>query len=261
MSPRSKARSDVGLKRQNNEDAFLTDDSIGLYAVADGMGGHAAGEVASNLALKAAAAAARQGVRAGVEDPLQLARMAGRSAVRAVFQEAESHPELNGMGTTLTLVVLRPESGALAHVGDSRAYRLRSGSVERLSTDHTIAAELVRLGFGDEESARRSPFGHNLSRSVGRRLDVEIELRAIDHQPDDRYLLCTDGLTDYVRRDEELVDDLMADFDQIPDGLVDFANEAGGHDNITVVVVELPDESSPAAIPISGLLAVTIDRP
>ena len=259
MSPKSKARSDVGLKRGGNEDAFLTDDALGFYAVADGMGGHAAGEVASGLALQAASDAFRRGLRAGVEDALQLARMAGRAAVQSVFRAAEADAKLSGMGTTLTVLVLRSEAGALAHVGDSRAYRLRDGAVERLSTDHTIATELVRLGFGDEAAARRSPYGHNLSRSVGRHLDVEIELREVQQRPGDRYLLCTDGLTDHLDRDEDLVDDLMADFDAIPDGLVDFANAAGGDDNITVVVIELPDELTSTSTPMSGLLAMDIE--
>lgn len=257
MKPRGKGRTDVGQWRTNNEDAFLADDALGLYAVADGMGGHAAGEVASALALKAGAEAVVAGRRAGVEAPLMLARMAARSAVQSVFRASLGNPEFTGMGTTLTLLVLGAEEAGLAHVGDGRAYRLRSGEVERLSTDHTIAAELVRLGYVDEEVARRGPFAHRLSRSVGRRLDVEVELHAIDVEPGDRFLLCTDGLTDHVERDEDLVDDLMADFEAIPDGLVDLANAAGGDDNITVVVVEIP-EDEPEDGPVSGLLEVEL---
>lgn len=230
---------DTGLCRESNEDTYVIDDTLALYAVADGMGGHAAGEVASALAVDAAHRTVVRLTRVGVQDPVHLARAATRAAIEAVWSARASEPAFDGMGTTLTLLVIRGTEAAMAHVGDSRLYRLREGEVERLSQDHTWIEELIRSGHITRQQAMRGPLGHILQRSIGKDREVEIDVREITVRVGDRFLLCTDGLCDYLDTDDQILHELQADLITAPQLLVDYANACGGDDNVTAVVVDV----------------------
>jgi serine/threonine protein phosphatase PrpC len=243
METRNEARSDTGMVREHNEDALLVYDPIGLYGVADGMGGHAAGEVASKLALDAVAQTVGKLLAHGERDPKTVLHAAARAAITKVFQESEANPELHGMGTTLTLLWIRPDgAAAMAHVGDSRLYRMRDGRVKQLSCDHTFAEELAQAGVADRATLRKGDWGHALTKSVGQDPEVEPDVQTIEVRPGDRFLLCTDGLTDHVETETDLKVDLQANLADAAQSLIDFANASGGHDNVTVVVVEVIDE-------------------
>ena len=239
MRPTARGLTDTGLLRETNEDTYVIDDSLALYAVADGMGGHAAGEVASAMAIEAAHATLVRLTTVGVEDPVQLARAGVRAAIQAVWTARESEPRYHGMGTTLTLLVVRGTEAAMAHVGDSRLYRLREGHVERMSQDHTYIEEVVRSGLLTREQALKGPFGHVLQRSIGKDPAVEIDVREITVRVGDRFLLCTDGLSNYLDQDDHLLEELQADLTTVPELLIEYANACGGDDNVTAVVVDV----------------------
>ena len=224
------AATDVGRVREGNEDGYLVDDAIGLVAVADGMGGHVGGEVASATALEALRAAVRSG---------RALRDAVHDANDAVITKSLSDSSLTGMGTTLTAGTLAAgNTMILAHVGDSRAYLLRDGGLRRITTDHSHVQELVDDGQLTDDEAAVHPMRNIVTRSVGNDAHVEVDVFPIELQVDDRILLCSDGLTDMVHEDT-----IAAELRREPDPavaahkLVDTANAAGGVDNITVVVV------------------------
>ena len=233
---------DVGRVRRNDEDAFLVDVERGLFAVADGVGGSRAGEVASRLAVDTAArvldesssGAPREAPRAVI------ARMFAR-ANAAIVERASRETALGQMATTLVLLYLDRETGGawIAHCGDSRVYRWRGGALERLTRDHSFAEELAQAAGGAVSVRTHSPFGHVLTRCLGRQ-DSEPDIRDIDALPGDRFLLCCDGLTDMVP--EEALGELLAlRVSPAESGrrLIDGANAAGGKDNITAVVVDI----------------------
>ncbi|MEO6950231.1 MAG: Stp1/IreP family PP2C-type Ser/Thr phosphatase [Polyangia bacterium] len=234
--------SDVGRKRDHNEDNFLIDESLTLYAVADGMGGHAAGERASKLALEMLSAAVGDPTRERA-DPLQALREATQAAGASIFVAAQRDPDLHGMGTTLTSLWFQRGRAYLAHVGDSRAYLYRDGRVQQLSDDHSWVSEQVRAGMMTEEEAKESKFRHIITRSVGFEHDVQVDGAAIPVQAGDCFVLCSDGLSNYVEG-EELARVLAARFySEVPRFLVDLANDRGGDDNVTVVVVHLANDA------------------
>jgi protein phosphatase len=241
------ASSDVGRLRSGNEDSFLVDDRLALYAVADGMGGHQGGEVASATALEALRAAVAGG------DALDAAIVRANSAV---FEKAATDPELLGMGTTLTAVAILGESTLLiGHVGDSRAYRLREGEFEQLTEDHSLVEELVREGRLTPEEAKVHPQRHVITRTIGSDSDVDVDLYTVDAHTGDRIVICSDGLTTMLS-DAEIASLAQVDADPrvAADHLVDAANDAGGEDNITVVVVDVID-APPAGAPDPEALA------
>ncbi len=236
--------SDTGRVRTHNEDSFLADDGIGLYVVADGMGGHAAGEVASRLAVDVVAAAVRGGLAVGKGPPtsgglIRLARTAVETAAETVFSRADEDVKLRGMGTTLTVLLIHQDWGVFAHVGDSRLYLLRDGVARQMTHDHTVVQGLVESGIMTAQDARKTPFGHALAKSVGTEATVEPDVVPLVLRAGDRLLLCSDGLSDHLSGDSDLIDKLSLPLDQAPAALVDFANEAGGTDNITAIVVEI----------------------
>lgn len=228
---RHAAATDIGLSRETNEDGYLTEPP--LFAVADGMGGHMAGDVASRVALEVLS----RGV--GL-DPGALAE-AVKDANREVHQQAVASPELKGMGTTITAMVARPERADIAHVGDSRAYLYRGEVLTRLTRDHTVVERMVREGRIDREEAEHHPQRSYLERALGVEPEVEVDSYNIATQPGDRILLCTDGLTGMLNEDE-IRDILQSERDpeQASKRLVSAAVEAGGSDNVTVVVVDYP---------------------
>lgn len=234
--------SDVGQERSNNEDSLLIDDALGLYVVADGMGGHAAGEVASSTAVRTVSRFLHdKGLADDLDRPvdeiLALAEQAVQSACRRVWELATSRPGCAGMGTTLTLLMIRGTTGLMVHVGDSRLYLKRDDRLDQLSDDHTFTGELVRNGVFTAEQVQNSPYSNVLTRALGKSEKVQTDSLIIDILPGDTFLLCSDGLTNHVK-DSELDGILRADeLRPLPKHLIRLANNRGGDDNITAIVV------------------------
>lgn len=231
---------DVGRVREGNEDSFVLDDRLALFAVADGMGGHRGGEVASATAIEALRAAVAAG------RPINEAISAANDAV---LEKAAGDEELAGMGTTLTAVVVAGGAQILVgHVGDSRAYLLRDGDIERLTEDHSLVEELVREGRLTPEQAEVHPQRAIVTRALGVEPDIDIDIYAIDVRAGDRVILCSDGLTTMVReREVERVARNEPDPQRASENLVDLANAAGGEDNVTVVIIDVLEVDAPAA--------------
>lgn len=235
MRIRTGAVTDVGRVRAGNEDAFLVTE--GFVAVADGMGGHLGGEVASNLALEIFAALTDRG-----EGDLT-SRIV--EANRAVLERSRRDREVSGMGTTFTVIAFEGGIGRLAHVGDSRAYRYRDRELVPLTEDHTLVRRMVRAGEITEEEARSHPQRSVVTRALGAEHDVEVDEGQLDLRAGDRYLLCSDGLTGMVVEDDiRAVLSEVADPEAAARRLVDAANANGGQDNITVVIADVVDDAS-----------------
>jgi protein phosphatase len=222
------------MVRDNNEDSVYptssgeSADSV-LVIVADGMGGHVAGEVASRIAINAAASTKL--------DPTDRVAVGNR----AIREEVAREPSLEGMGTTMTLLEIEDGVATIGHVGDSRAYLLREGELRQLTEDHTVAAEYVAMGQMSRKEAAAHPQRHMLTRTLGLARFVNIDELKLDLTPGDRILVCSDGLTEMVA--EEVIADALAGGtpDEVVWKLVELANDAGGVDNVTVVVVEATD--------------------
>ena len=236
--------SDIGRHRETNEDASLA--SPPLFAVADGMGGAKAGEVASRLAVEALDELVDREADDGEEAEASLARAAGE-ANRRIFTAAGDDGSLSGMGTTLTALLIRGEHGHLAHIGDSRAYLLRGGELKQLTEDHSLVAEMVREGRLTTEGAAAHPMRSVLSRALGTESEVEVDLLEVELRADDVLLLCSDGLSGPVSEDKVRKALRLPDPVRAARRLVDEALRAGGPDNITVVVVRLSADDGPAA--------------
>lgn len=230
MKLASGAKSDVGRWRQVNEDAFVADPP--LFAVADGMGGAAAGDVASSTAVEVI----RDETGAGSNDLANILK----SVNSAIYGKARSDTSLQGMGTTCTLLNLGDETARIAHVGDSRAYLFRDGELRQLTEDHTLVERMVKEGRLRREDARRHPQRSVIMRALGVDEDVEVDTLSVDVREGDRLLLCSDGLSSMI--EEPTIADALAqeaDPQHAADRLVDLANEAGGEDNVTVIVIDL----------------------
>ncbi|MFT5153578.1 MAG: serine/threonine protein phosphatase PrpC [Planctomycetota bacterium] len=246
MKARGFGSTDVGRERESNEDAFLLDDDLGIYAVSDGMGGHAAGEEAARLAIEAVRESitiAGQRIESRDLDHSVLRRLATdamRAAGARVYERATTVPELSGMGCTLTLLLTSGSRAVMGHVGDTRLYLHREGSTWQLSSDHTLAADLVRRGEITEGDAKEHPYANALTRALGSQESVDPETLMLDVLPDDVFLLCSDGLSQYLDGPAELSTSLGSDdLSSVPGELVAKANEKGGRDNITAVVVRV----------------------
>lgn len=221
-----------GMVRKNNEDAMFPttsgeSDGGAVLMVADGMGGHVAGEVASRLAVNAAAS----------NDLSPSDRVAAGN--RAIREEVSREPEFEGMGTTMTLVALAGDVARFGHVGDSRAYLLRGGELRQITEDHTVANEYVALGRISAEEAATHPQRHMLTRTLGLTRFVNVDEPEVPLEEGDRLLLCSDGLTEMVS--DEVIADTLGNStpDDVVWKLIDLANEAGGVDNITVIVIDV----------------------
>ena len=237
-------RTDVGRVREGNEDSYLAEPP--LFAIADGMGGHSAGEVASETAVKVISDGAGQ---VSSEDPRSLARLLN-NANAAIYTKAQSDAALRGMGTTCTLLMAGEDSAHIAHVGDSRAYRLRDGELEQLTDDHTLVGRMVREGQISSEEAQHHPQRNVITNALGLDTDIAVDLREIEARPGDRLLLCSDGLSSMVSdSDIAAAANAAADPQEAAEALVDLALEAGGEDNITVLVVDLGGKDTPAPAP------------
>lgn len=292
--------SDVGRKRDHNEDSYLVDDRLGLFAVADGMGGHQGGDHASRMAVEIlrreitdAGELEEAARRLLLDDPTLYAmgpldvgtavadavrrkeerndreqkptappgqdggslyappaaaavvlRAAAREAGRAIYDAAQSDPRLQGMGTTLTALLIHKDRAHLAHVGDSRAFRYRDGRIEQVTEDHSWIAEQVRAGVMSEAEARESKFRHIITRSVGFEREVDIDILGVSVSAGDCFLLCSDGMSNYVEADELARIMSTTYYRKVPQLLVDLANDRGGDDNITVVLVYIANDDT-----------------
>lgn len=234
--------SDPGLIRSNNQDAYYIDPEGRFFIVADGMGGHAGGEEASRIATVEIQKHLLSNWDSSKSSE-ELLQSALWEANEAILQDQQNHAERADMGTTVVVVVFRPgESPCVAHIGDSRLYRWRSSLLELITQDHTWVARALKMGDITIEEARNHPFRHVLSRCLGRDDLHEVDVQPLDVKSGDRLLLCSDGLT------EELADEKIAYYlqennvnDKVALSLIEGAKEQGGHDNITVVIVELED--------------------
>ena len=247
----SAGQTDVGRKRNHNEDSFLIDDELQLYVVADGMGGHAGGGTASRIAVETIDKEMRK-ARESRENPfvsvpnLQEAlipdalRGAVERACLAIYTAAQEDPRLSGMGTTVISLVVKDDQAFFAHVGDSRAYLIRGELIQQISEDHSLVNEQIKAGMITPEEAKHSRYKNIITRSVGFEEEVQVDVMGVIAEPGDVYLLCSDGLANMLedREIHELVNGTPS-LQDMPKRLIDMANERGGDDNITVIVVQI----------------------
>ena len=251
-------KTDRGRKRSKNEDNFLVEPDLGFMIVADGMGGHASGEVASRLASELCTEQMKRALQTGhVPVFFHVPRKADldprsillgdcvKFANQAVYEAAQTDPAKHNMGTTLVASIWLDEKLAIANVGDSRLYVVRDGKLKQQTTDHSFVQEQIARGFLKPEDAEKSELRNMLTRSIGVGEDVEVDIVEVPLQPNDIVLMCSDGLTKMLDDDQiESVFGQMSDPAALVDELIKRANEAGGGDNITVIVAKLEESPS-----------------
>ncbi len=254
---------DTGRVREHNEDAIGSNTEIGLMVLADGMGGYNAGEVASGIAVQIVTELAADGANREERDDIDphsglmrqsiVLRDAVYRANKIIFQTAQSQTHCEGMGTTIVAAMFYDDKVSIAHVGDSRAYRLRGGQLDQMTLDHSLLQELVDRGFYSEEEAQRSTNRNYVTRALGVEPTVEVEVHEHDVLPDDVYLLCSDGLPDMVEDDDIhlTISTFNASLEVVGQQLIDLANDHGGRDNVSVMLAQII-EPFPAR---KGLLA------
>lgn len=247
-------RTDIGHVRASNQDALSLDDTLGLWIVADGMGGHAGGDVASQLAVKAIheyiAKNKRHKTHLEAEDLADLFQAAVNHANITIRHQGKNKPELKGMGTTVVFVFM-PDSNAtnafIIHVGDSRAYLIRDQQISALTRDHTLLEERIQVGLLPRTAPTNHPLGHVLTRGVGVKSTVEADISKIELQATDEILLCSDGLNKMLQDDQILA---ILEENQTKPGqekcqaLIDEANRLGGKDNTTTLLIQAQEVSS-----------------
>jgi len=245
------SKTDTGRVRDHNEDAIAANESMAMFVLADGMGGYNAGEVASGLAVKtvcelAAEACAREKryerhSDTGLMRQTTVLRDAISRANKIIHQTAQSHDGCEGMGTTIVAGIFCDNRLSIAHVGDSRLYRLRSNNLERITRDHSLLQELVDRGFYSHEEAEQSTNKNYITRALGAEITVDVEIQEIQVEMGDIYLVCSDGLSDMVD-DEEIhrtLSNFNANLDDVAEHLVKISNQHGGKDNISVMLVKV----------------------
>ena len=250
---------DAGLKREGNEDSFSTEDDLGLFIVADGMGGHLAGDVASRIAVEMITKSygkwlsneTREDELFGLPDHSLTLRgnyihNSIRLANRVIYEMAMEYEQYHGMGTTVVSLIVTHDLIIAANVGDSRIYLVRNGRIERLSKDHTIVAEQMEVGMMTEEEAETSPLKHILTRNLGSAETVNADVFEIEPSKNDRFILCSDGLTDLVN-DEEILEITLQENqpENLCQQLIDKVLKRGAHDNTTIVSVFIEDMGKP----------------
>jgi len=244
---------DTGKVRDHNEDAIAADQDIGLWVLADGMGGYNAGEVASGIAVKtivdlvreACAREDRSDIEPGTGYMRQtiVLRDAVHRANKIINQTAQSQPQCEGMGTTLVACLFYDDKVSVAHVGDSRLYRMRGNRFEQITMDHSLLQELVDRGFYSQEEAQRSTNRNYVTRALGVEGNVDVEVQEVEAEKNDYYLLCSDGLPDMVE-DEDIhltISTFNSNINTIGEQLIKLSNDNGGRDNISVVLVRVLD--------------------
>ncbi len=244
-------QSDVGLRRPHNEDSTITDGRSGLVILADGMGGYNAGEVASGIAVKTVIDLVRAGVdredRNAVDGETGLSRQtivlrdAIRRANKVIYQTAQSQPQCQGMGTTVVACLFFDDQVSIAHVGDSRLYRVRNNRFEQLTMDHSLLQELVDRGFYSMEEAQRATNKNYVTRALGVEPNVEVEVHEDAAKKNDYYMLCSDGLSDMVE-DEDIhltISTFNANLDTIGQQLIQLTNDNGGRDNVSIMLAHV----------------------
>ena len=245
----SYGQTDIGRRRKQNEDSFLRNDELRLFVVADGMGGHAAGEVASAEAVDTIYGMIKRGIGALgpeseplTEDKISQARRIIEGAIQAatymVYAISEVDANKSGMGTTISAAYIFKNVLVTGQVGDSRIYRIRGDDVLQLTEDHTLVGWQIKQGLITEEEARVSPHRNVITRSVGGRDYVEVDTGVIEIRAGDRFVLCSDGLHGYLQ-DPEIPDLVALGGDNACEAFIKLANDRGGSDNITVVLVEV----------------------
>ncbi|HEX7528809.1 MAG TPA: Stp1/IreP family PP2C-type Ser/Thr phosphatase [Thermoanaerobaculia bacterium] len=256
MSVSAFGLTDVGRKRRHNEDAYLLDAERGLFVVADGMGGHAAGEVASRITVESIqeyiAATEEEhesswpfGFNSRVSVEGNRLTTAVEKANEKVMRAVQNRPELKGMGTTVVAALFDADRATLVHVGDSRAYLFRDGELRRLTDDHSWVQEQVNAGILSEDEAKSHTLKNVVTRALGGAAHVSVDLIEVPVRPGDRFLLCSDGLTGMVP-DEDLFAHFRSDelIEKTVRQLIDTANDRGGVDNITAIVVEVVGDAA-----------------
>ncbi len=247
----SSGLSDVGRIREHNEDAHLIRDELGLYVVADGMGGHLGGQTASalavrtvNEAIEATMGAVRDGLPVTPLESSPVPRLladAVRAACGAIYDQAQNDPDLQGMGTTVTAMLVGAGRAFIAHVGDSRCYLQRGNRIVQITDDHSLVNEQIKAGLLTRDQARQSRLKNIITRSVGFEKDVAVDTFALPLQVKDRFLMCSDGLANFVDDTEIGIALATLSIEEVPKAMVDLANERGGDDNITVVCLAVEE--------------------
>ena len=243
---------DVGRKRDHNEDSFLIDDELQLYVVADGMGGHAGGGTASRIAvetidkrMRAVGPGGAEGTTLQDSPVPETIRSAVEQACLAIFAKAQEDPELAGMGTTVISLLLNEAHAFFAHVGDSRAYLVRGELIQQISEDHSLVNEQIKAGMITPEEARHSRYRNIITRSVGFEEEVQVDVMGLLAEAGDTFVLCSDGLANMLEDSEILETVRSLPLGEIPGKLIEMANERGGDDNITVVAVRVEHDERP----------------
>ena len=244
---------DTGKVREHNEDTIAFDADIGLLVLADGMGGYNAGEVASGIAVKTILNLVRESVdrqdlktldrESGMSRPSIILRDAIHRANKIIYQTARTQPNCEGMGTTVVSMLFFDNRASIAHVGDSRLYRLRSDKFEQVTMDHSLLQELVDRGFYSAEEAQRAANKNYVTRALGVEPNVDVEVQEVPVQKGDFYALCSDGLSDMVEDDDMhlTLTTFGANLDTVAKQLIQLANDNGGRDNISVVMANVLD--------------------
>lgn len=268
-------QTDVGRKRTGNEDAFVVDAPHGIYIVADGMGGHSAGEVASARAIEVVQKhiVDRFGVMKQLaESPTpqhaqaaqQLVEQAIQAACADIYRAAQADASKRGMGTTFVGMFVAGDKAIIGHVGDSRIYLFRQGQAHRLTEDHTLISAQLKAGTITKAEAAKSPYRNVITRAVGIQESVQVDTLSVDMMPGDLFMLCSDGLHGYMADEETSTLLGAAPWDQLPRKLIELANTRGGKDNITCIVVGTGGEATPgegageAAAKIDALKAIPL---
>jgi PPM family protein phosphatase len=257
MSLKGKLRcvglTDTGKVREHNEDTIAFDSDIGLLVLADGMGGYNAGEVASGIAVKTILNLVRESVdrqdlktldrESGMSRPSIILRDAIHRANKIIYQTARTQPNCEGMGTTVVSMLFFDNRASIAHVGDSRLYRLRNDKFEQVTMDHSLLQELVDRGFYSAEEAQRAANKNYVTRALGVEPNVDVEVQEVPVQKGDFYALCSDGLSDMVEDDDMhlTLTTFGANLDTVAKQLIQLANDNGGRDNISVVMANVLD--------------------
>lgn len=250
---RSVGLSDVGRVREHNEDTIGVDADIGLLVLADGMGGYNAGEVASGIAVKTIMSLVKEAVEhqnmtipdpeTGLSRPAIVLRDAIQRANRIIYQTAKTQPQCEGMGTTIVSCLFHDNRVAVAHVGDSRLYRLRQNRFEQMTLDHSLLQELVDRGFYSQAEAQRATNKNYVTRALGVEPTVEVEIHEHPVEKGDFYVLCSDGLSDMVEDDDIhlTISTFSASLETVAKQLIQLSNDNGGRDNVSIIVAQVVD--------------------